>query len=126
MERKKREQPGSESGMDRRNFLKLAPGMGLAVGAMAAFPQGQAGFMASSALAPAEAFAAWAEPSKEEIARNMFAMAKDMYGAKRAEELRKNIDDTAARLAAQARWKFETTEEEPDFALAPVVGKGVR
>lgn len=80
----------------------------------------------TSALAPSEALAAWAEPSKEEIARNMFAMAKDMYGTKRAEELRKNIDDTATRLAAQAKWRFETTEEEPDFALAPVVRKEVK
>jgi hypothetical protein len=125
MERKKREQPGSESGMDRRDFLKLAPGMGIAVGAAVALQQAQGGFM-TSALAPSEALAAWAEPSKEEIARNMFAMAKDMYGTKRAEELRKNIDDTAERLAAQAKWRFETTEEEPDFALAPVVPKEVR
>jgi hypothetical protein len=125
MERRKREQPGSESGMDRRDFLKLAPGMGIAVGAAVALQQAQGGFM-TSALAPSEALAAWAEPSKEEIARNMFAMAKDMYGTKRAEELRKNIDDTATRLAAQAKWRFETTEEEPDFALAPVVRKEVK
>lgn len=62
--------------------------------------------------------------SKEEIARELLARATECWGAERAEDLRKPIEDAATSLSLIARYTLELDGDEPDFLVAPATREG--
>ena len=55
----------------------------------------------------------------------MLEQAARLYGPARAEDLRKQIEETAESLSALSRFGLELDGEEPDFLVSPAVAPEV-